>query len=113
MRQVKGLEAQFANSVITLVSPEGEYLYMSGQVFDNGIEASEKVGKSFKDYLHPDDVERIERAMQEALICDMSVQIRVRVRTQDGYGLINRMSKRLIDEESGRMYIVNVATKVG
>jgi PAS fold len=109
---VRGLEAQYADSVVTLVSPEGEYLYMSGRVFENGIEASEKVGKSFRDYLHPSDIQRVEQAMQEALICDLSVQIRVRVRTQDGYGMINRMSKRLIDAESGRIYIVNVATRL-
>jgi PAS domain S-box-containing protein len=112
MNQVRGLEVQYSNSVVTLVNPEGEYLYASGQVFENGIEASEKVGRSFMDYLHPDDIQRINRAMQEALICDMSVEIRVRVRTNDGYGLINRVSQRLIDKESGQIYVINVATKV-
>ncbi len=112
LEQIRGYEAQYYGSVVSLVTPQGKYVYISGQVFTNGIPTSEKLGKLLEDYLHPDDVPRAKRAMEEALICDLSVQIRVRVRTEDGYGVIDRMSKRLLDEQSGQNYIINVATKV-
>jgi PAS domain S-box-containing protein len=112
LKKVRGLEAQYSNSVVTLVSAEGDYLYMSGQIYDNGFVASEKIGRSFKDFVHPDDVAKIDEAMRAALICDRSFLIRVRVRTRDGYEYVDRISQRLIDDESGQFYLVNVATKV-
>ena len=111
MRELKGVEAQYSDCVVSLVSAEGDYLYFSGQLFANSIHPSEKVGRSFADYVHPDDIALIRQSMQTALICDGCFSIRVRVRTRDGYEAIDRISKRLIDEVTGQFYLLNVATR--
>src|SRR5260221_10095479 len=85
MAEVRGLEKQHSNSVIILITSEGEVVYMSGRVFANMYDASQKVGRQFHEFIHPDDVARGYRSMQEALISDTSLPIRVRVRTPDGY----------------------------
>jgi hypothetical protein len=111
MSEVRGLEAQHSNSVVLLITSEGEVVYMSGRVFASAYDVREKIGRQFHEYIHPDDVAKTYRSMQEALISDTSQPIRIRVRTRDGYHEVDRFSKRLIDEETGGFYLVVVGNK--
>jgi PAS domain S-box-containing protein len=113
MSEVKGLEAQHTGSTVILKSADGEVLYMSKQnAVEDGYEAEEKVGKTFRNFIHPQDLDVVYRAMQEALIGDNAPEMRIRVLTHSGdYKHVKSVTRRLVDSETGEFYVVHVATR--
>jgi hypothetical protein len=114
MSEVRGLEAQHSNAVVLLLSADGDLLYMSKQQLmpKDGYQPEQKVGRSFQEFLHPDDVETAFRAMQVALIADKAPDMRLRVmKPNGGFMEVNATTRRLIDEASGEFYIVHVGTR--
>jgi PAS domain S-box-containing protein len=105
------LLAENITDVIARFNPEGTYLYVSpSSKAVLGYEPEEAVGKSFFDFIHPDDVKRVVQLRREQTSESPEIPLTYRFRHSEGHYIwIEVMRQPIRSEDTGeiREYIAS------
>ncbi|WP_254565867.1 PAS domain S-box protein [Oscillatoria sp. HE19RPO] len=107
------LLAENATDMISTHTPEGVYQYVSPSCFTLlGYHASELIGHSAYEWIHPDDIPEVEishRAVLEALV---PLQVVYRIRHQDGHYIwFETNAQAVCDPQTGEVVKIQAASR--
>jgi PAS domain S-box-containing protein len=107
------LLAENATDMISTHTPEGVYQYVSPSCFTLlGYHASELIGHSAYEWIHPEDIPEVEishRAVLEALV---PLQVVYRIRHQDGHYIWFETNARAVcDPQTGERVKIQAASR--
>ncbi len=109
---LRGSIADYLGDMISALAPEGTYLYASAAAKDLlGYEPDELIGTSAYDYLHPDDLAKIELSHRSALQgAPYTIALRLR-RKDNEYVWVETTTRVITSEASGEVEEIVCSTR--
>ena len=111
LEEVKLIEGENPQSLVTLLTPLGKILY-TAPVCDKilGYTQAELTGRYFGLYIHPNDIPHALLALQDAMLNERSVEVGSRVRRKGGgYVFVRGLARRKIDPATDKTYLISHA----
>lgn len=111
MRQINQAERDYPDALVTLLSPEGVFIYISPSTEGIlGWPREYALGHNIAEYYRSPEVSHIRLTIQDALLCGESIE--TTRNTPLPTGGVRRMRgafRKVVDENSGSVYLLSIA----
>src|SRR5829696_396677 len=109
MDEVKRVEAEHPQALVTLLTPLGKIIYTAPACESLiGYTAAELTGRNFAQYIHPGDIPHALLALQDAMLNEQSVEVAARARHKHGkYMKVRGFAWKVIDPTTDQVYLLS------